>query len=185
MGLFFYAALIAVALVWRMGIQGESIFFASAAAGDRDFEPMRDFGVGLIVGLAVIALSFLTTRFTRWGNELALQLAALVGPIGVLDALLLATLSGLGEELFFRGALQPRVGLVAASLLFAAMHFVPRRGLWPWAGFALVMGFTFGLLFEWTGNLIAPVVAHALINGVNLPLLEYFHAQRAGGDEKF
>ena len=57
------------------------------------------------------------------------------------------------------------------SLIFGAIHFVPRRAFYPWTIFAIVVGFFFGALFEWTGNLIAPVVAHTLVNAVNLPLL--------------
>ena len=107
-----------------------------------------------------------------WGSALARDLAAAIGPLGIPNALLLAFASGLAEEMFFRGALQPRVGLVAASVLFACMHFVPRRTLLPWTIFALGAGLLFGALFTWTGNLLAPVTAHIVVNAVNLPLLE-------------
>jgi membrane protease YdiL (CAAX protease family) len=33
------------------------------------------------------------------------------------------------------------------------------------------MGFAFGWLYEWTGQLVAPIAAHALVNGINLPRL--------------
>ena len=91
--------------------------------------------------------------------------------LGVPDALLLAAASGLAEEMFFRGALQPRVGLVVASALFGVLHFAPRRELLPWTVFAVVMGFVLGWLFAWSGSLLAPVIAHTVINAVNLPLL--------------
>ena len=98
-------------------------------------------------------------------------LAEAVGPVSVPNLVLLALASGLAEEMLFRGALQPRVGLVLASLLFGCVHFVPRREFLPWTVFAILAGLLFGAIFEWTGNLIAPVVAHILVNGVNLPLL--------------
>jgi hypothetical protein len=79
--------------------------------------------------------------------------------------------SGFAEEAFFRGALQPQVGLVIASLIFGVVHFVPRREFLPWTAFAIAAGFLFGWLFDTTGNLVAPVVAHASINAVNLWLL--------------
>ncbi|HXK23857.1 MAG TPA: CPBP family glutamic-type intramembrane protease, partial [Myxococcota bacterium] len=71
-------------------------------------------------------------------------------------------------EAFFRGALQPRVGLVFASALFAAAHFAPRREFLPWPFFAFAAGLAFGALFDATGNLVAPVVAHAGVNAWNL-----------------
>jgi membrane protease YdiL (CAAX protease family) len=51
------------------------------------------------------------------------------------------------------------------------VHFVPRKELLPWTGFAILAGFVFAGLFAWTGNLLAPICAHVLVNGVNLPLL--------------
>jgi hypothetical protein len=62
------------------------------------------------------------------------------------------------------------VGLVPASLIFGLAHFVPRRELAPWCLFAIAAGLLLGGLYEWTGNLVAPVVAHAGINAVNLRL---------------
>jgi membrane protease YdiL (CAAX protease family) len=163
--------MIAVALVWRMGLYGESILFSSAVAETTGVRPLRDAAIGVAVGVAVVFASEVATRLTGWGDALARELAAAIGPISLPNALLLAMASGLGEELFFRGALQPRVGLVVASLAFGAMHFVPRREMWPWTVFALVVGLLFGALFEWTGSVIAPVVAHSVVNGINLPLL--------------
>ena len=120
---------------------------------------------------ALIAVSDWTTRKTAWGDELARSMAEALGSLSVPNAILLAFASGLAEELFFRGALQPRVGWVLASLLFGCVHFVPRREFLPWTGFAIGAGFLFGALFVWTGNLVAPVVAHIVVNGVNLPRL--------------
>jgi membrane protease YdiL (CAAX protease family) len=174
-GLYFYGAMIAVALVWRMGLYDESILFSSPAAELAGARPLRDTAIGIGVGLAVVLASEVATRLTGWGDALARELAVAIGPISVPNSLLLAMASGLGEELFFRGALQPRVGLVFASLAFGAMHFVPRRELWPWTGFALVVGLLFGALFEWTGSVIAPVIAHTVVNGINLPLLVRRH----------
>jgi membrane protease YdiL (CAAX protease family) len=108
-------------------------------------------------------------------------LATALGPLGLKRALVLAVASGIAEEMFFRGALQPRVGLGIASVLFAAAHFLPRRILLPWTAFALIAGFILGGLFEWTGNLVAPVTAHIVVNAINLPLLEYYFGKASRG----
>jgi membrane protease YdiL (CAAX protease family) len=120
---------------------------------------------------AVITLSHVLTWATGWGQRLAEALASLLGPLGLSTCLLLAAVSGIAEEALFRGALQPRVGLVAASLIFGLAHFVPRREYAPWTVFSVAAGLLLGLLFEATGNLVAPIVAHAGINAVNLRLL--------------
>jgi membrane protease YdiL (CAAX protease family) len=45
-----------------------------------------------------------------------------VGVPPVLGGLLLAVAAGVGEEVLFRGALQPRLGVVLTALVFAALH---------------------------------------------------------------
>lgn len=176
-GLLFYGAMMAAALVWRVGFYGESILFASAEAEAQGLRLQRDLLVGLVAGAGVVIASHVMTTRTGWGDRLARGLAESLGPISLPNALLLAMASGLGEELFFRGALQPRVGIVLASILFGAVHFVPRRDMVAWSGFAVTIGLLFGLMFEWTGSVVAPVVAHTVVNGVNLPYL----TRRYGG----
>lgn len=167
----FYGALAAVALLWRTGWAGESILYASQAAARSGIDPLGDVAIGLLTGGAVVWLSREITRRTRAGRELARALAEALGPITIPQALVLAILSGVAEEAFFRGALQPQVGLAAASLLFGLVHFVPRRELLPWTAFSVAAGFLLGGLFELTGNLVAPVLAHFTVNAVNLPMV--------------
>jgi membrane protease YdiL (CAAX protease family) len=130
-----------------------------------------DVGIGAVAGMGVIRLSRELTLRTRWGEALADALAGAIGRLSVGKCIVLALASGVSEEAFFRGALQPLVGLLAASVIFGLAHFAPRRDLWPWTLFAAATGLLMGLLFEWTGNLIAPTVAHVVINAVNLRLL--------------
>lgn len=170
-GLLFYGAMAAVAVIWRVGFHGELILYASEADAARGLALGRDLLVGLATGGFVVLASNLATARTRWGEELAHAMGAALGSISTPNAVLLALASGLAEEMLFRGALQPRVGLVVASLIFGCVHFVPRRVFLPWTFFAVLVGGLFGWLFLWTGNLVAPVVAHILINAINLPLL--------------
>ncbi len=169
--LVFYGAMGCIALVWRMFTPGESILHPSRAAAAEAWGLWPALAVGLLVGAASIALSELLTRKTSLGDALADLLGESLQGIGPADAALLALASGIGEELLFRGALQPHVGLVWASLIFGACHFLPRRELALWSVFAAVIGFAFGVLYEWTGHLAAPIAAHVLVNGVNLPRL--------------
>ena len=54
--------------------------------------------------------------------------------------------------------------LVSAGLL----HTGPGRRYLAWTTFAVVMGFLLGALFELTGSLLGPVVAHVIVNYFNL-----------------
>ena len=185
MALLFYGVMGCVALFWRMWTPGASILHpggqveASVGLGTA-------LGAGIVMGGVALAVSELLTRFSSLGEALVDTLGEGLIGLGRADAILLALASGVGEEMFFRGALQPAVGIVWASLIFGACHFLPRRELALWSLYAVVMGFAFGWLFETTGHLVAPIAAHALVNGVNLPrLARRAEAKRAvalGGD---
>ena len=179
--LVFYGVVGCVALLWRMWTPDASIFHPDVPPPDT-----VSLGPPLLAGLAMgggaLLASEALTRFTRIGEDLADVLGERLVGLGTADAILLAFASGIAEEMFFRGALQPAVGLVLASLLFGACHFLPRRELMIWSAYAVLMGFAFGWLFEATGHLVAPIAAHVLVNAVNLPrLAKRGEARERGG----
>jgi hypothetical protein len=168
LALLFYGGMLAVAWLWRSGWEGQSLLYASPEAALRGVRWLPDVALGFVAGLGTVLVSDVFTRRSQMGRRLARTLAGALGPITRREGLLLALASGLGEEALFRGALQPVVGLLAASVLFGLVHFAPRRDLWPWSLFALAGGLGLGALFAGTGNLVAPFVAHATLNAVNL-----------------
>jgi len=172
----FYGILWGVAWSWRTGLHGESLWLATP---DAEIRWLRDALLGGLAAAGVIAGSSWLTRRVPAGERLARALAETIGPLSPRQAWLLALASGVGEEALFRGALQPVVGLWWTSLLFAAMHFVPRRDLLLWSAFSLAAGLLLGVLYEGTGNLLAPTVAHVVINGVNLNRLVRDYGARA------
>jgi membrane protease YdiL (CAAX protease family) len=80
----------------------------------------------------------------------------------------LAVISALAEELFFRGALQAAIGFLPAAVLFALMHAGPGKGFRVWTLFALAGGLALGALVALRGPLGGAIVAHLMVNGVNL-----------------
>ena len=85
----------------------------------------------------------------------------------------IASLSALAEELVFRGLLMPWLGLVPQALLFGAVHAQlsgPSR--WVWVAWASVVGLALGAIFALSGSLLGAMLAHALINGLNLLYLK-------------
>lgn len=179
--LVFYGLLAGAAWIWRVEVSGESIWQFPVTGPQPGLLP------GVAVGLAVaglyIAVSGAFLERTRWGRVMAREMAVQLRGLGFGGALLLAAVSGLAEELFFRGALQPRVGLVAASLLFGALHVPHRREFLPWPFFAGAVGFVLGALYEWSGSLLGPVLAHIAINVVGLfRLVRQNRARAPAGD---
>ncbi|HHH12074.1 MAG TPA: CPBP family intramembrane metalloprotease, partial [Sorangium sp.] len=87
---------------------------------------------------------------------------------------LIAGCSSLGEELLFRGLLQPWLGVLPTAVLFGLVHQSPGPSRWVWACWATVVGLCFGLIFVITGSLLGALLAHAVINAINLMYLRDF-----------
>jgi len=93
--------------------------------------------------------------------------------------LLLSLVAGLGEELLFRGLVQdwvggrygPPTGLLVASVLFGLAHPMSRT----YAVVAACTGLYLGWLWLWSGNLLVPIVTHALYDFLALLYLRRRH----------
>ena len=125
--------------------------------------------LGLSGGLVLLVAGETLLEPFAWPHRLREEVAGLLGPLTLRRAAAVALLSGVGEELLFRVGLQPILGLWVTSLLFGLLHTAP--GIRGWALFAFLGGVFFGLLYDSTGSLWAPALAHALVNGVQLALL--------------
>jgi membrane protease YdiL (CAAX protease family) len=84
------------------------------------------------------------------------------------EIVILAVASSVGEEMFFRGAMLPVIGIVGSSAIFALLHIGPKARHLPWTFSSFVIGLLFGAIFMWTGDLTGPVLAHFLVNFLNL-----------------
>jgi membrane protease YdiL (CAAX protease family) len=127
-----------------------------------------DLLLGIGTGLLLLGLWQGAERLFPLARDLEHQLGTVLGPLGRSEVIALAVLSGFAEELFFRGAVQGSWGWLAATIFFALLHTGPGRAFRLWTLFALLAGVLFGGLMELRGNLLGPVVAHFLVNAVNL-----------------
>lgn len=87
----------------------------------------------------------------------------------------IALLPAIGEELVFRGMLQPEIyrasgnhhaAIWVSAIIFSAFHmqffgFVPR----------MLLGALFGYLYVWSGNLLFPMIAHFVNNGFSVLMM--------------
>lgn len=128
--------------------------------------------LGLGLAVVVVAATPLFVERTAWGRALHEALKEAVEPLTSSQLRFLALTSGFAEELFFRGAMQPVLGLLASSAIFGVVHVGPKRALMAWIGWAFVMGLLFGSIFELTGVLWGPILAHVWINDRNLLFLQ-------------
>jgi membrane protease YdiL (CAAX protease family) len=159
----FYAPVIAGSLLYLF-MRGQQPLVWHRTFGD---EPMRDVALGVLGGLLLLGSALLGER-TPPGQRAIAVLGRMFGGSTWSGIVAVTLSSAVGEELLFRAVLQPVTGLAAAAVLFAVVHFPPERDLWPWPIFALGAGAVLGALFHYTGAILAPVIAHALLNGVQL-----------------
>ena len=104
----------------------------------------------------------------------------LLGPLGAREAVVLALLSGFGEELVFRGALWPHLGLWGTSALFAACHWAPIRSLRSYPLFVFGAGLLLGWLRERSGSLWPPILLHVVVNAFSLSWIGSLEHTRRG-----
>jgi len=86
--------------------------------------------------------------------------------------LVIGVLAGVGEEMFFRGVIQPKMklytnsahwGIWLTAILFSAIHF-QFYGFLP----RLFLGALFGYLYHYSGSLLYPILAHIFNNSLTV-----------------
>jgi len=142
---------------------------ASLLAASRDgATAARDVALGALLALPALGLGWWLERVVPSLKALAREVRAALGSLGVADAAALSLASAVGEELLFRAALLPALGVWPSALLFGAAHGFFRAPYRAWSAYATGMGVVLGLLTQATGTILAAVVLHASINYVSL-----------------
>ena len=122
-------------------------------------------------GITALMIGFDTAVSLTWqevdptGYELLQRVSENIfgGLVTVGGALALGLSAGISEELLFRGAVQPRLGLVLAAVLFAIGHL--QYGLTYATLEILLIGLVLGLVRKWTSTTLC-IVIHATYNTV-------------------
>jgi membrane protease YdiL (CAAX protease family) len=137
-------------------------------------------GLGVAAALPMLVLFAAVRRWPVGGLARIQQffdevLRPLLGDCSLAELALLSLLAGAGEELLFRGVLQPALmrwlgppaGLVVTSVLFGLFHPITGTYIVLAAGLGLYLG-----LVAWAGgNILIVMVAHALYDFVVLVYL--------------
>ncbi len=124
----------------------------------------------LLAGVTVVGTGVLVRR-TGWARDLHLGFRELLGSLDTPSVAVLALASGVGEEVLFRGAAQPTLGLLPTALLFGVLHIGPDRRFLVWTAWAALMGVVLGAIHEATGSLAGCLLAHVAINYENLQFI--------------
>ena len=180
--------LLALALGWWLGFPPMEAFRWT----------LCDASWGALASLPMLVLLLVSARYPMWPFSDVLRvvdelLVPLFRDCRVVDLALISALAGLGEEMLFRGVIQevvagwvggpagPWVGLAVAAVLFGLAHAITPS----YVLLAALMGLYLGWLWIATGNLLVPVMAHAIYDFIALVyLIKVRHRDRPGPDEQ-
>ena len=98
------------------------------------------------------------------------DIRALFASTSFIDICLISFMAGLAEELLFRGVIQAKWGILAASILFGLLHSVTPAYIL----FAIAIGFYIGLLYHCFQSLFIPIQLHCIYDFGALVYLRYF-----------
>ena len=136
----------------------------------------KEIGIGVLIGIAswgavlVVAFAVGLVVMALGGEEsLPKQPPALIPwiaalPVGV--RILISLSAGVVEETFFRGFLQPRVGIFLSTLLFVFAHFSYGQPFML-VGIA-TLSLIYAFLVQWRQNIWPAIAAHFLFDAVQL-----------------
>lgn len=146
------------------------------------------FGAMLFNGLLVywnskLVLPESMAGMEQWMKEMETQLMELTKfltdfqtvPELLMGIVVIGILAGIGEEMLFRGVIQPKMqqylksahwGIWLTAFIFSAIHF-QFYGFLP----RLFLGALFGYMYHYSGSLIYPILAHILNNSLTVVMV--------------
>jgi membrane protease YdiL (CAAX protease family) len=177
----FRLALVAVAFEAGLGLVGWAIawWFNIGLADRLRFSPGVAWrsGLGLTPMLALLAVAMWSQwpPLVRLRQQVQTFVHELFGGASAWELAAVAIAAGAGEELLFRGALQPLAerglgpmwGLIAVSVLFGAVHAASAM----YFLLATAVGLYLGWLAQRYNDLVAPIVIHAAYDWAALLVL--------------
>jgi membrane protease YdiL (CAAX protease family) len=176
----FMALTMALATILFFGLGGAAIItWIQGRSLDEVFTVHDSIVKQLLIGTAVGTLVGLIAKYivSRPGmDDVSSRYAKLIGELHTTlpDRLLISLCAGVGEEIFFRGAIQYWFGIPLTAVFFVAIHgyLDPRNlKLFAYGMFMTLVMLAFGYAAAQYG-LWGPVMAHMMIDVV---LLEYLH----------
>jgi membrane protease YdiL (CAAX protease family) len=125
-----------------------------------------------LVGCYLLFAGMTWPPLVRLRRETVRVAHLLLGDASTWELAVVSALAGVGEEMLFRGVVQPvavylttpLVGLIAASLLFGLAHCLT----WLYFSFATLVGLYLGTLALLCGEIVTPAVVHGLYDFVVL-----------------
>jgi hypothetical protein len=159
---FFYGFLAIAGYVWLWAIGGDvTALFALK-------NPWLEIGLGVGAGVLIVGACAVLPAWFGMARELEKEFGWILGEQKKWEIAVLAVLSGIAEEFFFRGAMQQAVGPLLATVIFGVLHWPVNWSFRLWPFFAAAAGAVLAMERHVTGGLVAPILTHVIVNAVNL-----------------
>jgi hypothetical protein len=139
--------------------------------------PLRDIVIGTVA--ATVPFLFFIFVLSDAGKAIPLLgsvrkiiqecITPLFASATLVDIFVISLGAGIAEELLFRGVIQAKGGIVAASVLFGVLHWVTPA----YALLATIIGFYIGLVYHFGQSLLIPVQLHCIYDFGALIYLKY------------
>jgi membrane protease YdiL (CAAX protease family) len=150
----------ALALLWLEGKRKPRDFARALSLGARPRDSLKR---GAALFAEILALLFLLSLvFTALGINDSRRVVEFVRAQPPETLFVAVAIAPIAEELFFRGYLQKRAGVILASVLFAALHY--SYGSIAEIIAAFFISVLIGLELRKRGDLNACILAHAVYN---------------------
>jgi membrane protease YdiL (CAAX protease family) len=122
-------------------------------------------GAGVAGGFLLSGITWLMGKW-KYLNDVNFDFTLRLGifNFSLQEILFLSFCAGVGEEIVFRGMIQPWLGILTTSFMFIALHGYMSYSSWPKVIFGLILfavGTILGILGEFIG-LLAAIVAHII-----------------------
>jgi membrane protease YdiL (CAAX protease family) len=184
---------VAMAMLFEVGLGFAGVIVAALAGIDLKSQlvvSQQAFLNGLLAVLPML-LMLQVLYLVKWQPllELRYEVERIVGELfggsSWFELALVSIAAGVGEEILFRGALQPLgiswlsfwPGFILVAILFGLAHAMTKI----YFVMATVIGFYFGCLALQDNNLVTPIVAHAVYDFLALAIIQ--RRVRKGGGE--
>lgn len=165
-------------IAWIIALILPDFDYASYVIGPSDWYVCIPLGIAFGVAAGYSAQFIVSRDFMRESTARYIEMFGRL-QLSSGDILFISVCAGLGEEVLFRGAIQPHLGVVITSVVFVALHGYLSFVNWKLSLYGFFMTAIIGLM-GWSVEhfgLLPAILAHTLIDII---LLRYLVSQSGG-----
>jgi len=169
-------SLLVFPFLWSMEFRKASLGKTLNSLGIKRDNFWWNVAFGLLVTLFILYPIIFIEKIAiiHFGFDTAGEVAKMVKSLPLYFAILTFIFTPFAEEIFFRGFLLDKIGILLSSLLFALAHYSYNSP----AEFAVAFtaGFAFAIMRKRRGSLVPTIAAHALFNFITVAAVYAFGA---------